>query len=221
MKIPSPRFSTAGSHETSRANGAISTHTSNSPSTAGLLASNRVKPTWAYQGWLPPGPRDSARDFRTDVAALGLLATKQNPDLNELKANLSRVAIAADSFPENAPEAHFALGTGYVRLASFRGGNRIAQALQEPLASLGCGRRRHGVPRLIRIVVLRDEPKAHSLRRRRTLGNDHPVHHRSKLHHDPTLPCAWGYSTTAAQIFRPSPRWGKGIPTVSRRGGLR
>lgn len=71
----------------------------------------------AYQGWLPLGPRDSARDFRTDIAALGLLATKQNPDLNELKANLSRVATAADSFPENAPEAHFALGTGYVRLA--------------------------------------------------------------------------------------------------------
>ena len=44
----------------------------------------------AYQGWLI-GPRDPASAFRNDVASLAVLATKQNPDLNELKSSLSRV----------------------------------------------------------------------------------------------------------------------------------
>src|SRR6266540_3002274 len=75
----------------------------------------------AYQGWLPIGPRDPATTFHQDMAALTLIATKQNPDLNDLKAHLARVAAAADSFPESGPQAHFALGTGYVRLAELTG----------------------------------------------------------------------------------------------------
>ncbi|MDB5306088.1 MAG: hypothetical protein JWO38_290 [Gemmataceae bacterium] len=71
----------------------------------------------AWGGWLPLGPRDPAAAFTRDVAALRAAAEQLTPDLNELKAHLNRVAGATESFPESAPAAHFALGSGYVRLA--------------------------------------------------------------------------------------------------------
>jgi serine/threonine-protein kinase len=46
-KTPSPRFSTAGSQDSSRASGAATTPICSSPSTSGVLASKRVKPSWA------------------------------------------------------------------------------------------------------------------------------------------------------------------------------
>ena len=70
-----------------------------------------------YQGWLPVGPRDPASGFRRDIAALSETTEKPIPDLNELRSNLSRVAGGVEAFPEQAPVAQFAMGTGYVRLA--------------------------------------------------------------------------------------------------------
>jgi tetratricopeptide (TPR) repeat protein len=70
-----------------------------------------------YQGWLPLGPRDPASAFRRDLAALANISEKPSPDLNDLKMHLARVAAGIDSFPEQAPRAQFALGSGYVRLA--------------------------------------------------------------------------------------------------------
>jgi tetratricopeptide (TPR) repeat protein len=71
----------------------------------------------AYTGWLPIGPPDPAGAFRRDLAALRTAAERLAPDPAELKTQLSRVAGSAEAFPEHAAAAHFALGTGYVRLA--------------------------------------------------------------------------------------------------------
>lgn len=70
-----------------------------------------------YNGWLPLGPRDPAIGFRRDLLALQSAAEKLSPDPAELKTHLNRVAGVAESFPEAATAAHFALGTGYARLA--------------------------------------------------------------------------------------------------------
>lgn len=70
-----------------------------------------------WQGWLPLGPGDPAAAFRRDLDALQAAAGRAAPDPGELKAALARVAGAADAYPEQAPAAHFALGSGWVRLA--------------------------------------------------------------------------------------------------------
>lgn len=71
----------------------------------------------AWQGWLPIGNADSATVFLRDLAALRGAGERLSPDTNDLKALLDRVAKAAPSFREHEPAAHFALGSGYVRLA--------------------------------------------------------------------------------------------------------
>lgn len=71
----------------------------------------------AWQGVLPLGPGDPAAAFRRDLDALHAAADRAAPDPNELKSALARVAGAAELFPEQAPAAHFALGSGWVRLA--------------------------------------------------------------------------------------------------------
>ena len=71
----------------------------------------------AWQGWLPVGPADPAAAFRRDLDALTAAADRAAPDPAELKAALTRVAWAAEAYPEHAPAAHFALGSGWVRLA--------------------------------------------------------------------------------------------------------
>jgi tetratricopeptide (TPR) repeat protein len=71
----------------------------------------------AWQGWLPLGTPDPAADFTRDLAALRTAYEKVTPDRDELKDLLGRVAARVDSFPEQAPLARFALGSGYARLA--------------------------------------------------------------------------------------------------------
>jgi hypothetical protein len=71
----------------------------------------------AWQGWLPLGTPNPAADFARDLAALRSAYEKVTPDRDELKGLLARVASAVDSFPEQAPQARFTLGCGYVRLA--------------------------------------------------------------------------------------------------------
>ncbi|HJZ54345.1 MAG TPA: hypothetical protein VKE74_05280, partial [Gemmataceae bacterium] len=70
-----------------------------------------------WQGWLPLSARDPSAAFLDDLAALKAAGDKLSPDREEIKALLDRVNRNAGSFPEHAPAAHFALGTGYVRLA--------------------------------------------------------------------------------------------------------
>jgi len=71
----------------------------------------------AYQGWLPLGARDLHGGYRQDVASLQSLVSKPNPDLGDLRTQLTRVASGIDSYPEHGTIAHFTLGTGYMRLA--------------------------------------------------------------------------------------------------------
>jgi tetratricopeptide (TPR) repeat protein len=71
----------------------------------------------AYQGWLPLGARGPDTSFRADLATLQNLIGKPNPDAAELRTQLSKVALSLDAYPESGPLAHFALGTGYMRLA--------------------------------------------------------------------------------------------------------
>lgn len=71
----------------------------------------------AWQGWLPLGARDPAAAFLADLTALRNINDERTLDRAELKALVGRVASASDAYPEHAPAAHFALGTGYVRLA--------------------------------------------------------------------------------------------------------
>jgi hypothetical protein len=75
----------------------------------------------AWQGVLPLGPADPAAAFRRDLDALRAAADRPAPDPAELKAALARVAGAAEAYPEHAPAAHFALGSGWVRLAELTG----------------------------------------------------------------------------------------------------
>ncbi|HXD86010.1 MAG TPA: hypothetical protein VN641_05935 [Urbifossiella sp.] len=70
-----------------------------------------------YQGWLPLASRDPSSAFRRDLAELHRVLGKQSPDLNSIKAHLEQVAGEVKEFPEQAAAAHFALGTGYMRLA--------------------------------------------------------------------------------------------------------
>lgn len=70
-----------------------------------------------WQGWLPLGARDPAATFDHDVVALRAACEKSAPDPAELESLVNRVATEADSFPEQAPTAHFVLGTAYTRLA--------------------------------------------------------------------------------------------------------
>ncbi|MBX9581711.1 MAG: hypothetical protein K2X87_15520, partial [Gemmataceae bacterium] len=56
-----------------------------------------------------------------DLATLQAAADRPAPDPGELKAALARVAGAAEAYPEQAPAAHFALGSGWVRLAELTG----------------------------------------------------------------------------------------------------
>ena len=71
----------------------------------------------AWQGWLPLGTPDPGGDFGRDIAALRVCSEKVNPDRDELKDALGRVAANVDAFPAEAPLARFALGSGYARLA--------------------------------------------------------------------------------------------------------
>jgi tetratricopeptide (TPR) repeat protein len=70
-----------------------------------------------WGGWLPLGKRDPAATFLGDVRALRAAAEQVTPDTNDLRTLLNRVAEATESFPEHGAAAHFALGSGYVRLA--------------------------------------------------------------------------------------------------------
>ena len=71
----------------------------------------------AWQGWLPLGAADPAAAFAADLAALRAAAESSSPDRAELKAAVGRVTSTLDAFPEHAAAAHFAVGSGYVRLA--------------------------------------------------------------------------------------------------------
>lgn len=71
----------------------------------------------AWQGWLPIGSPDPALAFRKDIAALRAAAERANPDAAELKALVSKTAAVVDAHPEAGAAAHFALGSGYARLA--------------------------------------------------------------------------------------------------------
>lgn len=71
----------------------------------------------AWQGWLPLGTPDPAADFSRELAALRSASEKVNPDRDDLKDLLTRVAARCDAVPEYATPAHFALGSGYARLA--------------------------------------------------------------------------------------------------------
>lgn len=75
----------------------------------------------AWQGWLPVGSPDPIHTFRKDLAALRAAAERAAPDPAELKALLTRAAAEADNFPEAGPDAHFALGSAYARLAELTG----------------------------------------------------------------------------------------------------
>jgi tetratricopeptide (TPR) repeat protein len=71
----------------------------------------------AWQGWLPIGSPDPTLAFQKDLAVLRGAAERTNPDAAELKALLAKTAVAVDTFPEAGSAAHFALGSGYARLA--------------------------------------------------------------------------------------------------------
>jgi len=71
----------------------------------------------AWQGWLPLGTPDPTADFTRDLATLRAAYEKVNPDRDELKELLTKVAGGLDSFPELSTTTHFVLGCGYVRLA--------------------------------------------------------------------------------------------------------
>src|SRR4051812_44620852 len=71
----------------------------------------------AWRGWLPPGSPAPPLGFQKDLAVLRAAAERANPDAAELKALLARTAVASEAFPEAGPAAHFALGSGYARLA--------------------------------------------------------------------------------------------------------
>jgi tetratricopeptide (TPR) repeat protein len=71
----------------------------------------------AWQGWLPLGQRDPSAAFLADLAALREAAGKPNASRDEIRGLVDRVSKAAEGFPEHGPAAHFALGSGYVRLA--------------------------------------------------------------------------------------------------------
>lgn len=70
-----------------------------------------------YNGWLPIGPPDPSAGFLGDLNSLKASTEKLSPDPVELKAQLTRIASLAESHPDLSPAVHFALGSGYVRLA--------------------------------------------------------------------------------------------------------
>ncbi|VTU02023.1 hypothetical protein : [Gemmataceae bacterium] len=71
----------------------------------------------AWQGWLPLGTPDPTADYARELAALRTAYEKVNPDRDDLRDLLTRVAARCDAFPEYATAAHFSLGSGYARLA--------------------------------------------------------------------------------------------------------
>ena len=80
-----------------------------------LLGSAAFAAVW--QGWVPLAAPDPAAGFRRDLAGLRAACEKLTPDAGELDDLLKKVARTAEAYPELAPQTHFALGSGYVRLA--------------------------------------------------------------------------------------------------------
>lgn len=70
-----------------------------------------------YQGWLPIGAAHSTNTFESNLSDLRVLIAKPNPDVAELRSQLKQVATQMDGYPQSGPAGHFALGSGYVRLA--------------------------------------------------------------------------------------------------------
>jgi tetratricopeptide (TPR) repeat protein len=81
----------------------------------------------AWQGWLPLGSPDPSLAFQKDLAVLRGGAERANPDAAELKSLLAKTAVAVDQFPEVGSAAHFALGSGYARLAELTAGPEEAR----------------------------------------------------------------------------------------------
>ena len=71
----------------------------------------------AWQGAIPLGTPDPAAEYRHDLAGLRGLAESSNPDPAAMKALVQRLAADADQYPALTAQAHFALGSGYARLA--------------------------------------------------------------------------------------------------------
>ena len=70
-----------------------------------------------WQGWVPLNGPDPATEFRRDLAALRTACEKLSPDAAELDELLKKIARTSEAYPELGVQAHFALGSGYVRLA--------------------------------------------------------------------------------------------------------
>ena len=71
----------------------------------------------AWQGVLPLPGSESPTGFGRDLAALKGGYERVSPDPVELKNHLGRVAAGVEAYPDQAPQARFHLGSGYVRLA--------------------------------------------------------------------------------------------------------
>jgi tetratricopeptide (TPR) repeat protein len=69
-----------------------------------------------WQGWGGSG-EDPSREFARDLDELKAAYEKAVPDPVALKTQLSKVATKLEGFPDQAPQARFGLGSGYVRLA--------------------------------------------------------------------------------------------------------
>jgi hypothetical protein len=73
----------------------------------------------AWKGWLPPplGKVDSIPSFSGDVVKLRSAYERATPEPNELRNWLKKVAEGVEINPDQAPQARYHLGSGYVRLA--------------------------------------------------------------------------------------------------------
>lgn len=70
-----------------------------------------------WQGWVPIGPPDPASAFQDDLLVLKATLERVAPEIADLKSCVNRVAQQSQQYPELAPVVHFALGSGYIRLA--------------------------------------------------------------------------------------------------------
>ena len=70
-----------------------------------------------WQGWVSVAPREMATSSSRERDELFLLCQELNPDIAKLNALLSRVASGVSSKAEDAAADHFALGSGYSRVA--------------------------------------------------------------------------------------------------------